>query len=597
MTASDPGTRGFTRHFIRLAGPFFFHRLAWLPRPKVGGGWLAAALLALTVLQVAIQVRFNVWNRDFFDSLERRDGHAFLLQIGIFALLAGGSMAVSIYQIYAKQLLQLAWREWLTRRLIGRWLAQARHYLLPFLAEDADNPDQRIAEDARLATELAVEFAVGLVNAALMLATFVGILWTLSGPLAVLGVEIPGYMVWAALLYALAGSTLALAMGAPLIGLNAERTRAEADFRFALARVREHSEPIALVRGERDEAAGLARGFAGVAQRVRALMRGQRRLMWLTSGYAMVAMVFPTLVASPQYFSGTLSLGGLMQIAGAFQQVQIALSWFVDNFPRLAEWRSAAGRVVRLNAALAGVTALEENPAHPRIARTEGDGARIVLQGLSIDQADGRTVLADASAIIARGERVLITGAEGTPSGMLLRVLAGLWPWGAGRIEAPPPARTLFLPQRPYLPPGSLLAAMVYPAPQAGCTPEAAAAALERAGLAHLAPRLSEEQTHWERELSLPEQQRLGIARALFARPDWVFLDDALGGLDQAGEAAMLALLAEALPGAGLVSVGRGAALEAFHPRRLHLVLQPGGARLAARPDRARRALPELDVG
>ena len=584
------GSAAFSRRFMRLAGPYFVSRRG-MPGGS-SGRWIAAFLLALTVVQVAIQVRFNVWNRDFFNTLEERHAQAFFFQIGVFAALASASMAVSIYQVYVKQLLQLAWREWLTRRLVGRWLAESRHYLLPFLANDADNPDQRIAEDGRMATELAVEFAVGLFNAVLMLATFVGILWTLSGPLhlALGGIEvtIPGYMVWAALLYAMAGSGLALAMGHPLIELNAERTRFEADLRFALARVRENSEPIALVRGERDEARDLSAGLRGVVGAVRELMRGQRRLMWLTSGYAMVAMVFPTLVASPQYFAGTLTLGGLMQIAAAFSQVQIALSWFVDNFPRLAEWRSAAGRVVHLNDALVSISALEENSALPRIARSEGDGQRIVLTDLSIDQADGRTILADASATIEGGERVLIAGPEGTPAGMLLRVLAGVWPFGEGSIEAPPAGRTLFLPQRPYLRSGTLLAALAYPSLPASRPAEEAAEVLEKVGLKHLVPRL-EETARWDRALGPGEHQRLAIARALAVQPDWLFMDEALSALDDEGQRAMLELLVESLPGLGVISVGRGPAIEAWHTRRLELALHPDGARLVVPQVRAPR--------
>jgi len=590
QSTSQDGARAFSRRFIRLAGPYFVSRRG-MPGGS-SGRWIAAFLLLLTVVQVAIQVRFNVWNRDFFNTLEERRARAFFFQMGVFGLLASASMAVSIYQVYVKQLLQLAWREWLTRRLIGRWLAESRHYLLPFLVQDADNPDQRIAEDGRMATELAVEFAVGLFNAVLMLATFVGILWTLSGPLQLalggIAITIPGYMVWAALLYAMAGSALALGMGRPLIGLNAERTRFEADLRFALARVRENSEPIALVRGERDEARDLSTGLRAVVSAVRDLMRGQRRLMWLTSGYAMVAMVFPTLVASPQYFAGALTLGGLMQIAAAFQQVQIALSWFVDNFPRLAEWRSAAGRVVRLNDALVSLSALEENPTLPRIARSESEGQRIVLADLSIDQADGRTILADASATIEAGERVLITGPEGTPAGMLLRVLAGVWPFGEGSIEAPPASRCLFLPQRPYLRSGTLLAALAYPALPASRSAGEAATALEKVGLAHLVPRL-EETERWDRVLGPGEHQRLAVAHALSARPDWLFMDEALSALDDAGQRAMLELLAESLPTAGVISVGRGPVIEAWHTRRLELVLHPDGARLEVPKPPARR--------
>jgi vitamin B12/bleomycin/antimicrobial peptide transport system ATP-binding/permease protein len=581
VPAPLPGDATRLRSFLRLAGPFF----------APGGGrrarLTAAALLALTMLQIAIQVRFNVWNRDFFDALERRDDDAFLRQMGVFALLAGMSMAVMIYQLYVKQLLQLSWREWLTQKLVAAWLKDARHYQLTYvLDEGADNPDQRIAEDARLATELAVEFAVGMLNAALMLVIFIGVLWGLSGTLRFVlagqAVAIPGYMVWAALAYALLGSGLTWKLGGPLVGLNMRRTGAEADFRFALTRLRENSEAIALIRGEPDEAQGLVGAFQRVALAVKGVMRGQRRLMWLTTGYGMFGMVFPTLIASPQYFAGVVTLGGLMQIAGAFQQVQIALSWVVDNMGRIAEWQSSVARLLGLHAAIASLDELVADPNEPTLTITEGDGSRLAFRHVRIAYSDGTVVIADASAEILPGEGVLIDGESGAGKSTLMRTIAGVWPWGLGEIVLPPRDTMMFMPQRPYLPLGTLRAALAYPAPPVAFTEAALADALERTCLAELTPRL-DEAARWDKLLSLAEQQRLAFARLLLHRPRYVFMDDATSGLNDAELLRMMDLFRAELPEAALISTGTRPGLERWHERTLKLTSDAAGARLELR--------------
>ena len=579
----------------RSASPlraFFRIMTAWLRAPDRGHArLLILALVLLTCLQVWIAIRFNLWNRDFFNALENRDGPAFTHQIYIFLGLAAMQMSVIVGLLYTKQLIQLAWREWLTNHLIGGWLNQGRQYQLEMAGTDASNPDQRIAEDVRVAVDLAVDFAGGLMTSSLMLISFIGILWTISGPLRfdAFGSEvtIEGYMVWAALLYAVLGTTLTILVGRPMVRDNVEKTTAEADFRFGLTRVRESGEGIALIRGEQDERRGLRDQFGVVRVRVRKLMKSQRNLMWLTSAYGTLAMIFPTIVASPAYFAGAITLGGLMQIGAAFGEVQRALSWFVDSFPNIAHWRSAVNRVVAFQDAVASLDALAADPNQPTIKVTEGKAQQLVFRDLEVAFANGTTVIQDASATIEAGERVLIKGESGTGKSTLFRAIGGLWPWGAGEILTPPRRDMTFMPQRPYLPLGTLSVALAYPSGPDAYSAADMGAALERVGLGRLAERLDDTE-RWDRVLSLGEQQRVAFARLLLHKPRWVFMDEATAALDEGNQDAMMKLVIEELPEVGLVSIGHRPGLEAFHTRTLTLTRADGGARLR-RPPRALR--------
>ena len=558
---------------------------------------LAAGVLLLTVLQIGIQVRFNLWNRDFFNALESRDRDAFFGQMGLFLGLTVASMATAVFQLYVRQLLQLDWRRWLVLHLQHRWLQNGLHYQLNFLPDSADNPDQRMSENARWATAMAVDMAVGLITSVLMLVSFVGILWTLSEPLhlafGATEFDIPGYMVFAALLYAGIGSALTWFIGRPMVEANVRRNEAESDHRFALVRLRESSEGIAMIRGEADEERGLARAFDHVANVMRDLMRSERRLMWLTSAYGMLLTVFPVLVASPRYFAGAITLGGLMQIASAFGQVTSSLNWFVDNFPRIADWRSHVERVVELEETLDTAERIESDSLISVVEGPLPDGREVLaFHDLQIAHVDGAVVIGEANAEIAAGEKVLIVGESGTGKSTLFRAITGLWPWGAGEIRTPPRAHMMFMPQRPYLPLGSLLAVVAYPLPPRRFTVAQATEALERCGLPHLVPRLDEE-ARWDRTLSLGEQQRLAFARLLLHRPRWVFMDEATAALDEENQDRMMALFREELADSALVSIGHRPGLDAFHDRTLTLVRSPEGARLTAR----RRRRPAPDAG
>jgi putative ATP-binding cassette transporter len=586
---NDPGgggaairREGFLRRFGRLTALYFNGDERGRAR------LLAFGVLALTILQIVIQVRFNIWNRDFFDALESRDRAAFFGQMGLFMALAGASMVTAVFQLYVRQLLQLHWRRWLVRRLQRRWLEGGRHYQLNFLEGAADNPDQRISENTRWATAMAVDMAVGLISSVLMLVSFVGILWGLSGPLHVAfgatEFDIPGYMVWAALLYAGIGSGLTWLIGRPMVQANIRRNEAESNHRFALVRLRESSEGVAMIRGERDEERGLAAAFDHVVAVMRDLMRSERNLMWLTSAYGMLLTVFPVLVASPRYFAGAITLGVLMQIASAFGQVTSSLNWFVDNFPRLADWRSHIERVMELEDTLdaadsaggeTGTITVEEGPLP--------DGREVLaFRDLQIAHADGNVLIGEANAEIAAGERVLIVGESGTGKSTLFRAIAGLWPWGSGAIRVPSRSHMMFMPQRPYLPLGPLRAALTYPAPPKQFSDAQVSAALRQVALEKVEARLDETE-RWDRILSLGEQQRLAFARLLLHRPAWVFMDEATAALDEENQNRLMTLFREALPESALISVGHRPGLEAYHDRTLSLVRGKEGARLTAR--------------
>ncbi|RVT92032.1 ABC transporter ATP-binding protein/permease [Rhodovarius crocodyli] len=569
----DRPARQFLRLFIR-----------WLRAPDRGTArWMIVLLLVLTCAQVAVQIRFNLWNRDFFNALENRDSASFRNQILVFLVLAALSMTAAVYQLYIKQLIQLRWREWLTGHLLDGWLSDGRQYKLELMDSEADNPDQRIAEDVRIATELAVEFVTGLLNSLLMFGAFVGILWSLSGPLhaTLMGREftIPGYMVWAALLYACLGTLATWLVGRPMVKLNVERTTREADFRFALVRARESGEGIAFVGGEDDERGVLKSGFTKVRQSVQALMKSQRNLMWLTSAYGTLAMIFPTIVASPGYFAGVITLGGLMQIGAAFGQVQAALNWFVDNVARIAEWRGAVERLAVFEGAVEQLSGLAADPEQPTITIVEGDGSVLAFRNLEVAFSSGTTVIGDATAEIQAGDRVLIKGESGTGKSTLFRAIGGLWPWGAGEIEVPPEGQARFLPQRPYLPLGSLRFALGYPAAAENFDDEAMREALTKVGLERLGDQLDEE-ARWDRTLSLGEQQRLAFARLLLHKPKWVFLDEATSALDEKNQDIMMELLVEELPDSAVISIGHRPGLERFHNRTLTLTRAENGARL-----------------
>jgi vitamin B12/bleomycin/antimicrobial peptide transport system ATP-binding/permease protein len=582
--ASPPG---YFRRFTRLAGGYWTDRAT---RWRAIG--LTAGLVVLGVAQVGMAIWLNYWNKDFFDALERKDWTAFLQQTAIFAVIVVVSALTVAVHLHVKRRLQLGWRRWVTHRMLSRWLSDGRQYLLPFTPGDHENPDGRIAEDVRIATEYAVEFAHGILNCVLLLIGFLTILWTLSGVIEIawsndVTLRIPGHMVWLAIAYAVIGSALTFTFGRPLVKAADTRQSREADFRFGLVRARENAEGVALLRGEPDERQRLFSAFDGIRMAWHGQTRSQGRLMLLTSAYTVLAAAFPLIVAAPRYFAGTIGLGGLMQTAQAFVQVQGALSWFVDNFSRFAEWRASAERVLNLDEGLADleedITSVDENT----IVINAGSGQTLCLRDLVIAHPDGAVLVRDASTEFRPGERALIKGDSGTGKSTLLRAMASLWPWGRGVIELPADSKLMFMPQRPYLPLGTLRSALLYPTPADSQNDGAIRLALDKVGLGELAQRLDEE-AHWDRVLSGGEQQRVAFARLLLHQPDWVFLDEATAALDEASQQTMMQLLIDELPNAAVLSVGHRPGLEAFHQRELVLVRGDEGTRLT-KASRARR--------
>ena len=489
---------------------------------------------------------------------------------GISAYWPRRYVVVQVYQLYLNQWLQIRWRRWLTASYLDHWLAGANHYRMQLLGDAADNPDQRISEDIAQFIALTLALGLRLLNAVVTILSFMVILWTLSAaaPLHLFGMSfsIPGYLLWAALIYACIGTALTHLIGRPLIALNFQQQRYEADFRFNMVRVRENSEQIALLDGEGAERDRLLLRFGNVMANWYAIMTRQKKLIFFTASYGQAAVVFPFIMVSPAYFANVVQLGGLMQTANAFGRVQDALSVFVDIYRNLAEWRAVVERLEGFDRSIASARAVAVTP--PAIEVAPGAAPVVSFKDLVVRLPNGVPLVNATDIVIRAGERVLVSGPSGAGKSTLFRALAGIWPFGAGTITVPKDARLMMLPQRPYFPIAPLAAAVAYPA-EPGTFDSAKVAELVAAvGLPGLAERI-EEEAHWNRMLSLGEQQRLGIARALLHVPDFLFLDEATASLDEPSEAALYHLLQQRLAAATIVSIGHRATLAAFHRRRL----------------------------
>ena len=557
----------------RLASPYFRSEDRW------AGRVLLAAVIAIELAIVGINVLLNSWNNSFYNALQDKNWDAFVYQLGYFCVLATAYIFLAVYQLYLNQWLQIRWRRWLTRTYLEKWLAGSNHYRMQLLGDAADNPDQRIAEDVKQfidagATGIGIlPIGLSLLNATVTLASFAIILWNLSAtaPLHVFGIsiDIPGYLLWAALIYAILGTTFTHLIGRALIALNFQQQRYEADFRFNLVRVRESSEQIALLRGEQAERDRLLLRFANVVSNWMAIMSRQKKLTFLTAGYSQAAVVFPYIMVSPAYFAGKVQLGGLMQTANAFGQVQGALSVFVNVYRQLAEWRAVVERLSGFDHSIA--VAHEAAVKPPVITVAPTDANAVSFKDLSVRLPNGVPLINATDVSIKLGERVLVSGPSGAGKSTLFRALAGVWPFGEGTISIPKNARMMMLPQRPYFPIAPLAAAVAYPAESGQFDAAKVAELIGPVGLPALVPRI-EEEAHWNRMLSLGEQQRLGIARALLYAPNFLFLDEATASLDEPSEAALYQLLDQRLPQATIVSIGHRATLAAFHRRRLAFI-------------------------
>jgi vitamin B12/bleomycin/antimicrobial peptide transport system ATP-binding/permease protein len=555
--------RNITRTAWRLAQSY------WTSEEKWSAWALLVGVIGLNLGNVYISVRINEWNRSFYNALQAFDSGELFRQLGFFCLLVLFAISMSVYGLYLSQMLQIRWRRWLTNRYLGAWLAERAYYQLE-LGGRTDNPDQRIAEDLNQFTAYLLSLSVGLISSVVSLISFLIILWGLSGPADIaLGkwatLHIPAYLVWAALLYAGIGTWLTVKIGRPLVPLNYAQQRFEADFRFSLVRFRENAESVALYGGEPVELKLFKERFGSVFENFCQIMKRQKRLTWLTLGYAQVAVIFPIVVISPRYFLKQIGLGGLMQAVNAFSFVQNALSFIINSYADIAAWQAVTERLGGFEERLQAIHQAMQTPRQI-VIRHGGHG--VALKELDIDMPDGTPLLRGVNFAPARGVAVLIAGASGAGKSTLLRAIAGIWPYGRGEIRLGKGA-ILFVPQRPYLPLGTLASTLRYPRSEKNAFPLARlAAVLEEVGLGWLAAELDDVQ-NWSQRLSLGEQQRLAFARILLLKPALLFLDEATSALDEKSEASLYGMLRAATWRPTIVSVGHRSTLRSFHDQIL----------------------------
>jgi vitamin B12/bleomycin/antimicrobial peptide transport system ATP-binding/permease protein len=536
---------------------------------------LSGALFLVIAATAYGQIRLNNWNQPFYDALSHRNFAQFLDQLGVFGIIAGTLLVLNVGQRWLGETLKLKLREGLAHDLIRNWLVPGRAFRLSSAGAVAVNPDQRMHEDARHLTELSADLGIGLVQSSILLATFVKILWSLSSNFAFhfegRQLVIPGYMVWAAVLYSGSASLVSYWVGRSLIDRNAERYAREADMRYSLVRVNEHIDAIALSGGESDEARRIEIDLAAVLKATARLVTGLTNLTWITAGYGWFTLVAPILVAAPLYFAGNITFGGLMLASGAFLQVQSSLRWFVDNFSTIADWRATLLRVASFRRAVIDTDVMHDVAS--RIAYTAGPPGKFVLDDLEIASPSGCTMLQEKDVSIQARERVLIVGETGTGKTLLFRALAGLWPWGSGNVIHPGGEEILYMPRTPYLPPGTLREVIAYPKTTDNFESGAFSAALARVGLGRLSPRL-DSQERWDRELSEDDQQALALARAILHNPPWVLIDEVLDSLDDDILEKAIDIFKKDLGQSTIIHIGRSDAHEYFS-RVLHLVRDP----------------------
>lgn len=541
--------------------------------------WVLVFLITVVIAATAIaQVQLNTWNKPFFDALSRRDMHDFLVQLGVFFVIAGALLVLNVGQRWLVETLKVKLREALTTDLIRDWLQPRRAFWLANTGAMGVNPDQRIHEDTRKLCELSADLATGLLQSAILFGSFAGVLWVLSSSFS-FRIEhrdyaIPGFMLWAAIIYASAGSLMSYWVGGNLINRNAERYAREAELRFSLVRINEHLDGISLAGGEEDERRRVETLLGSVLTAMHRLVRGLTNLTWVTAGFGWVTNVAPILVAAPLYFTGKITFGGLMQAAAAFTQAQSSLRWFVDNFSTIADWRATLLRVAGFRQAL--TSAADVHDFASSIAYVDGEPGCLGIEELEITSPDGSDMLRERSVLLHAGERVLVVGAPGTGKTLLFRALAGLWPWGSGRITRPKDEVILYLPRgTPYLPRGTLREVLAYPWEVERFAEAAYGTALERLGLARLAG-LLDEVRRWDRDLSQDEQLALAFARVQLHAPPWVLIDDIMGSMDDEGRERVTDVFNQELRQTTIINIGKGTeARDPFFSRVLHLVTAP----------------------
>jgi vitamin B12/bleomycin/antimicrobial peptide transport system ATP-binding/permease protein len=556
----------------RLAAAF------WASRERNQLLMLAAGLIAVVASTAFVQIRLNAWNQPFYDALTHKDIPAFITQLGVFAELAAILLVLNVSQVWLNQTSRVVLRQGLVHDLLNEWLKPLRAFRLSNAGVIGQNPDQRLHADAQHLTDLMTDLGIGLLQATLLLLSFIGVLWLSSQhmflPLAGHRLHVPGYLVWCALFYAGTASFLSWLVGHPLIALDAERYAREANLRFALVRANEEIEGITIYGGEADEQRHVNRVFDSVLEVSRRIVGATTRLTWITAGYGWFTIVAPILVAAPSYLTGEMSFGQLMLVVGAFNQVQTSLRWFVDNFSSIADWRATLLRVASFRGALATMDSLGERTSRIDLEETDDPGIR--LDDLQVATPAGAVRLSERRVDLAPGERVLITGERGAELALLFRAIIGLWPWGSGRIARPARASVMFLPARAYMPPGTLRTALCYPCATHDFDDAATARALAEVGLERLAP-LIDTTERWDQRLNDDEKQLLAIARVMLQRPRWVVLNGTFDVLDPVSRSRIEALFTGALAHVGVIDLGQDRHHEGFFMRRVRLLTDPQG--------------------
>lgn len=562
--------RGFLRQAWDLAWPY------WNSEEKWSARGLLLAVVALNLITVGLNVRFNTWYNDFYNALQEYNLVQFWRQIAIFGIIAFLFIVVAVYSLYLRQILHIRWRRWLTDHFLRNWLENQSYYRLQLSrAPTPDNPDQRISDDLDRFATITLGLSLGLLSSFVTLVSFLSILWTLSGALMIpLGggaaIHVPGYMVFVALIYAVAGTVLTRWIGYPLIQLNFDQQRYEADFRFSMVRLRENAENVAFYGGEAREFDTFQIRFARIIANWWGIIRRRKKLTWFTTGYGQLAIIFPLVVAAPRYFAKAIQLGGLMQIVSAFGQVQDALSFIISSYTEIAEYQAVVQRLWGFRVRMDDISVQRRSPQPIEIER---GGRGVEVDALDLNLPDGRLLRPNISLSASPGQSLLITGPSGLGKSTLMRAIAGLWPFGRGRIRVTD-GRSLFLPQRPYLPLGTLADALAYPRAATELPRDTLVEALRAVGLLELVDRLDEE-ANWSQRLSIGEQQRLAFARVLLARPEIVFLDEATSALDEAAEMSLYRVLREAPWRPTIVSVGHHGNLRRFHDMVIDLARSP----------------------